>query len=141
MRHTVVLTAHYPSVARDILAPLADLVEHPTEQERTEDDVITILSEADAAIALLSDPLTRRADRRAAGDERHRLAARAAHARDAPHDRRRGAGEDETGRVPHQHGARPARRRRGALRRTGERETSGRGPRRLRRRATREPAA
>src|SRR5437868_1773819 len=60
MRHTVVLTAHYPSIAREILAPVADLVEHPTEQERTEDDIITILSEADAAITLLSDPLTRR---------------------------------------------------------------------------------
>jgi len=60
MRHTVVLTAHYPSIAREILAPLADLVEHPTEQARSEDDIITILSEADAAITLLSDPLTRR---------------------------------------------------------------------------------
>jgi len=60
MRYTVVLTAEYPSIAREILAPLADLVEHPTEHERSEDDVITILSEADAAITLLSDPLTRR---------------------------------------------------------------------------------
>lgn len=56
----VVLTAQFPAIAREILAPVADLVEHPTEQERTEDDVITILSEADAAITLLSDPLTRR---------------------------------------------------------------------------------
>src|SRR5204862_3570160 len=38
----------------------ADLIEHPTEHERNEDEIITILSEADAAIALLSDPLTRR---------------------------------------------------------------------------------
>ena len=60
MRYTVVLTAEYPPIAREILAPLADLVEHPTEHERGEDDVITILSEADAAITLLSDPLTRR---------------------------------------------------------------------------------
>jgi len=60
MRHTVVFTAHYPSIARDILAPVADLIEHPTEHQRTEDDVITLLSEADAAITLLSDPLTRR---------------------------------------------------------------------------------
>ncbi|HKS23602.1 MAG TPA: D-glycerate dehydrogenase [Thermoanaerobaculia bacterium] len=60
MRYTVVLTAEYPSIAREILAPLADLVEHPTEQARSEDDIITILSEADAAITLLSDPLTRR---------------------------------------------------------------------------------
>jgi glyoxylate reductase len=60
MRPTVVLTAHYPAVARQILAPLADLVEHPTEQARSEEEIITILSEADAAITLLSDPLTRR---------------------------------------------------------------------------------
>src|SRR6266581_5248405 len=59
-RPTVVFTAHYPSIARDILAPHADLIEHPTEHERTEDEIITILSEADAAITLLSDPLTRR---------------------------------------------------------------------------------
>jgi glyoxylate reductase len=59
MRYTVVLTAHYPAIAGEILAPHADLVEHPTEL-RSEDDLITILSEADAAITLLSDPLTRR---------------------------------------------------------------------------------
>src|SRR6266581_1365902 len=59
-RPTVVFTAHYPSIARDILAPHADLIEHPTEHQRTEEAVITILSEADAAITLLSDPLTRR---------------------------------------------------------------------------------
>jgi glyoxylate reductase len=60
MKPTVVLTAAYPRIAREILAPLAEIVEHPTEQERSEDDVITLLSEADAAITLLSDPLTRR---------------------------------------------------------------------------------
>lgn len=59
MKPTIVLTAAYPSIAREILAPLAEIVEHPTEK-RSEDDVITILSEADAAITLLSDPLTRR---------------------------------------------------------------------------------
>src|ERR1051325_1192987 len=60
MKPTVVLTAAYPRIAREILAPLAEIVEHPTEQERSEDDLITLLSEADAAITLLSDPLTRR---------------------------------------------------------------------------------
>src|SRR5438874_10527903 len=59
-RPTVVFTAHYPSIAREVLSPHADLVEHPTEHERTEDEIIMILSEADAAITLLSDPLTRR---------------------------------------------------------------------------------
>jgi len=60
MKPTVVLTAAYPPIAREILAPLAEIVEHPTEQERSEDEIITVLSEADAAITLLSDPLTRR---------------------------------------------------------------------------------
>src|SRR5437867_3403638 len=60
MKYTVVLTAAYPPIAREILAGEFDVIEHPTEPERTEDEVITILSEADAAITLLSDPLTRR---------------------------------------------------------------------------------
>src|SRR5437660_3318918 len=60
MRYTVVLTAEYPAIAREILAPHFDLVEHPTEQARTEEEMITIVSEADAALTLLSDPLTRR---------------------------------------------------------------------------------
>jgi glyoxylate reductase len=60
MKYTVVLTAAYPPIAREILAGEFDIVEHPTEHQRSEDDVITILSEADAAMTLLSDPLTRR---------------------------------------------------------------------------------
>src|SRR6266567_3640261 len=60
MRYTVVLTAAYPPIAREILARDFDVIEHPTEQARSEDDMITILAEADAAITLLSDPLTRR---------------------------------------------------------------------------------
>jgi glyoxylate reductase len=60
MKYTVVLTAAYPPIAREILAGEFDVIEHPTEPERTEDDLIAILSEADAAITLLSDPLTRR---------------------------------------------------------------------------------
>lgn len=59
MKPVVVLTAQYPAVVREILAGLCDFVEHPTEQGRSEEDMITILSEADAAITLLSDPLTR----------------------------------------------------------------------------------
>ena len=56
----VVLTAEYPRIAREILEPHFDVVEHPTEQARSEEDMITILSEADAAITLLTDPITRR---------------------------------------------------------------------------------
>src|SRR5438270_3012074 len=60
VKPTVVLTAEYPAVARQILSGLGEIVEHPTEQERSEEDMMAILSEADAAITLLSDPLTRR---------------------------------------------------------------------------------
>ena len=60
MKYTVVLTAAFPAIARDLLAPHFDVIEHPTEHGRTEDDVITLLAEADAAITLLSDPITRR---------------------------------------------------------------------------------
>lgn len=59
MKPVVVLTAKYPPIVREILAGLCDIIEHPSEQGRSEDDMITILSEADAAITLLSDPLTR----------------------------------------------------------------------------------
>ena len=60
MKYTVVLTAAFPAVAREILAGEFDVIEHPTEHGRTEDDLITILAEADAAITLLQDPVTRR---------------------------------------------------------------------------------
>jgi len=59
VKPVVVLTAQYPAIVREILAGLCDFVEHPSENGRSEDDMITILSEADAAITLLSDPLTR----------------------------------------------------------------------------------
>src|SRR5688572_11902159 len=60
MRYTVVLTAAFPPIAREMLAPRFDVIEHPTGHERSEDDMITILAEADAAITLLQDPITRR---------------------------------------------------------------------------------
>jgi glyoxylate reductase len=60
VKPVVVLTAQYPAIVREILAGLCDFVEHPSENDRSDDDMITILSEADAAIALLSDPLTRK---------------------------------------------------------------------------------
>src|SRR5258706_14486526 len=59
MKPLVVLTAKYPQIVREILSGLCELVEHPSEQGRSEEEMITILSEADAAITLLSDPLTR----------------------------------------------------------------------------------
>jgi glyoxylate reductase len=60
VKHTVVLTAAFPAVARQLLAGEFDVIEHPTEHGRSEEDMIAILAEADAAITLLSDPLTRR---------------------------------------------------------------------------------
>ena len=60
MRYTVVLTADFPRVATEILAPHFDVVAHPTEHGRSEDDVMTLLGDADAAIVLLQDPITRR---------------------------------------------------------------------------------
>ena len=59
MKYTVVLTAAFPAVAREILAGEFDVIEHPTEHGRSEEDMITILAEADAAITLLQDPITR----------------------------------------------------------------------------------
>jgi glyoxylate reductase len=60
VKYTVVLTADFPPIARDILAGEFDVIAHPTEQARSEEEIITLLEEADAAITLLSDPLTRR---------------------------------------------------------------------------------
>ncbi len=60
MKYTVVLTADFPSLATAILSPHFDVIAHPTEHGRSEDDMITLLAEADAAIVLLQDPITRR---------------------------------------------------------------------------------
>jgi glyoxylate reductase len=55
-----VLTAEFPAIATELLAPHFDVVAHPTEHGRTEEDMITILAEGDAAIVLLQDPITRK---------------------------------------------------------------------------------
>jgi len=60
VKYTVVLTAAFPSIARELLAGEFDVIEHPTEHGRSEEDMITILAEADAAITLLQDPVTRK---------------------------------------------------------------------------------
>jgi glyoxylate reductase len=60
MRYTVVLTAKFPRIARELLAGEFDVIEHPTENARSEEEMITILDEADAAVTLLTDPITRR---------------------------------------------------------------------------------
>jgi glyoxylate reductase len=60
VKFTVVLTAEFPAIATELLAPHFDVIAHPTEHGRSEEDLITILAEADAAITLLQDPVTRR---------------------------------------------------------------------------------
>jgi glyoxylate reductase len=60
MRYTVVLTAEFPTIATSLLSSQFDVIAHPTEHDRTEEDMATLLAEADAAIVLLSDPITRR---------------------------------------------------------------------------------
>ena len=59
MRYTVVLTATFPPLARNLLAGEFDVIEHPTETARGEEDLITILADADAAITLPTDAVTR----------------------------------------------------------------------------------
>lgn len=60
MKHTAVLTAPLPDIASRILSRDFDVVVHESAGSRSEDELIDILSEADAAITVLSDPLTRR---------------------------------------------------------------------------------
>lgn len=60
MKQTVVITGGLPSAAAEILSRQFDLVTHATQIARTEEDMITIASEADGLITLLSDPVTRR---------------------------------------------------------------------------------
>lgn len=60
MKHTIVLTAELPSIATEILSQSCDVVTHASEGLRNEEELIDILAEADGAITMLSDPLTRR---------------------------------------------------------------------------------
>jgi phosphoglycerate dehydrogenase-like enzyme len=59
VKYTVVLTATFPPSARAVLAGELDVLEHPTEPDRTAEDLLTILGDADAAIVLSTDPVTR----------------------------------------------------------------------------------
>lgn len=58
MKPLVVITSELPDVAVAILSRECDIVSHPG-MARSEDEVITILSEADAAITTLNEPITR----------------------------------------------------------------------------------
>jgi len=59
MRYSVVLTAGFPAIATSLIAPHFDVIAHPAEHERTEEEVSLLLNEADAAIVLATDPVTR----------------------------------------------------------------------------------
>jgi lactate dehydrogenase-like 2-hydroxyacid dehydrogenase len=58
VKYTVVLTSSFPAAARTLLAGEFDVLEHPPE-ERSPEELATILGDADAAIVLPSDPVTR----------------------------------------------------------------------------------
>jgi glyoxylate reductase len=60
MKHTVVITSELPDIALQILSQENEVVLHPSDGPRSEEDLITILAEADGAVTLLTDPLTRR---------------------------------------------------------------------------------
>lgn len=60
MKQSVVITAALPDEALRILSRRYEVTSHPTEPSRSEDELITILADADGAITLLTDPLTRK---------------------------------------------------------------------------------
>lgn len=60
MKQTVVITAAIPRVATAILSREFDVVAHPTEGARSEDDLVTLVAEADGIITMVTDPITRR---------------------------------------------------------------------------------
>lgn len=60
MKHTVVLTSELPDIALQLLSQENEVVVHPHDADRDEEELITILAEADGALTLLTDPITRR---------------------------------------------------------------------------------
>jgi glyoxylate reductase len=60
MKHTVVVTSELPDIALQILSQENEVVVHPNDGPRSEEELITLLAEADGAVTLLTDPLTRR---------------------------------------------------------------------------------
>lgn len=59
-KHIVVITAEVPSIATEILSRENEVIVHPIEGKRSEEDLLTLLAEADGAITMLTDPVTRR---------------------------------------------------------------------------------
>jgi glyoxylate reductase len=59
MKHTVVFTAPVPDLATRLLSRDFEVIVHDNDQPHGEEELIDILSEADAAVTMLSDPVTR----------------------------------------------------------------------------------
>lgn len=60
MKHSVVVTSEVPDIAIQILSQENEVLVHPSSGSRDEDELIAILADADGAVTLLSDPITRR---------------------------------------------------------------------------------
>lgn len=58
MRYTVVLTGTFPDAVTAMLSQHVDVIAHPPEKSRSEEEMIILLAEADAAIVLPTDPIT-----------------------------------------------------------------------------------
>jgi glyoxylate reductase len=59
-RQTVVITSEVPEIAVAILSRRYEVDVHHADGVRTEEEMITLLSDADGAITMLSDPVTRK---------------------------------------------------------------------------------
>lgn len=59
MKHQVVLTSELPDIATRLLSQDCDVITHPSHGNRSEEELIDILSDADGAITLLTDSVTR----------------------------------------------------------------------------------
>lgn len=59
-KSVAVITSRLPAIAADILSETFNVVSHEGDLGRSEDDLITIFSEADGVITVLTDPVTRR---------------------------------------------------------------------------------
>lgn len=60
VKHQVILTSDLPDVATQLLSQECDVVTHPSHGIRDEDELIEILADADGAITLLTDAVTRK---------------------------------------------------------------------------------
>lgn len=59
-KSVAVITSRLPSIAVDILSEAFDVVSHEGDSAHSEDDLITMFSEADGVITVPADPVTRR---------------------------------------------------------------------------------